>query len=314
MENKRRVLVTGAGGFLGQHIVAAMASQGWRVVGLDCHPMADLEALQRQVMEWHTVTLPSADLDQILARLQPDLLIHAAGPASVSASVSVPYTDFDGSLPVFFQVLDAVRRLVPECKVIFLSSAAVYGNPPHLPISEDAPLRPISPYGYHKLLCEKLAEEFHAVYGVRTCAVRIFSAYGPGLRRQVLWDICMKALESNRLELLGTGDESRDFVHAQDVAQGIALIADRAPFQADVYNLATGKETKIRDLTEILIAALRRDVEVEFTGTLRAGDPLRWCADIARLSKLGYRPQTPIAIGAADYARWVLENKASFGE
>lgn len=311
-KNQGPIVITGVTGFIGSYLARYFSERGWSVIGVDRTPANN--DLLVNLSSFHCLKLPDPAFGILLKDSSPQLCIHCAGTASVSQSITDVSADFHASTVLTFEVLDAMRLSAPRCRLIFLSSAAVYGNPPDLPISEDAPLRPISPYGYHKLLCEKLAEEFHTIYGVRTCSVRIFSAYGSGLRRQVLWDICQKALNSDKVELLGTGDETRDFVHAQDIAQGIALIADRAPFQAEVYNLATGKETKIRDLTEILIAALGRDVEVEFTGTLRAGDPLRWCADITRLSKLGYRPQTPVAIGAADYARWVLENRIAFWE
>ena len=311
-KNEGPIVITGVTGFIGSYLARYFSEQGWSVIGIDRTPASN--ALLTNLSSFHCLKLPDPAFGILLKDSSPQLCIHCAGTASVSQSIIDVSADFYANTVLTFEVLNALRLSAPRCRLIFLSSAAVYGNPPDLPISEDVPLRPISPYGYHKLLCEKLAEEFHAIYGVRTCAVRIFSAYGRGLRRQVLWDICTKALNSDRVELLGTGNETRDFVHVQDIAQGIALIADRAPFQAEAYNLATGEETKIRDLAEILIAALGQGVEIEFPGTLRAGDPLRWCADIARLSELGYRPQIPVAIGAADYARWVLGNKAGFGE
>jgi UDP-glucose 4-epimerase len=306
------IVITGATGFIGTYLAHYFSEQGWSVIGVDRTP-ANKDLLVN-LSSFCCLKLPDPAFSVLLKDNSPQVCIHCAGTASVSQSIIDVSSDFYSNTALTFEVLNTVHLSAPQCRLIFLSSAAVYGNPPDLPVSEDAPLCPISPYGYHKLLCEKLAEEFYTVYHVPTCVARIFSAYGPGLRRQVLWDICQKALNSDRVELLGTGDETRDFVHVQDVARGIALIASRAAFRAEVYNLATGKETRIRDLAEILIAALGRDVEVEFTGALRAGDPLRWCADISRLAKLGYRPQTPVAIGAADYARWVLENRAAFPE
>lgn len=311
-KNQGPVVITGVTGFIGSYVARYLSEQGWSVIGVDRAPANN--DLLANLSSFCCLQLPDPAFGALLKDGSPRLCIHCAGPASVGQSISDVTADFYAGIVLTFEVLNAVRLSAPECRLIFLSSAAVYGNPPDLPISEDAPLRPISPYGYHKLLCERLAEEFYAIYGVRTSVVRIFSAYGPGLRRQVLWDICQKALNSDKVELLGTGDETRDFVHVQDVARGIAVIADRAPFQAEVYNVAIGKETRIHDLAEILIAALGRDVEVKFTGASRAGDPLRWRADISRLSQLGYRPTTPLAIGASDYARWVLGDRAAFRE
>jgi len=311
-KNQDPIVITGVTGFIGSYVARYFSERGWSVIGVDRAPANN--DLLVNLSSFCCLQLPDPAFGVLLRDNCPQLCVHCAGTASVGQSIADVTADFYANTVLTYEVLNAVRLSAPECRLIFLSSAAVYGNPTDLPISEDAPLRPISPYGYHKLLCERLAEEFHAIYGVRTSVVRIFSAYGPGLRRQVLWDICQKALSSDKVELLGTGDETRDFVHAQDVAQAIAVIADRAPFQAEVYNVATGEETRIRDLARILLAALGRDVEVKFTGTSRAGDPLRWSADITRLSQLGYRPRTPLAIGASDYARWVLGDRAAFRE
>ena len=196
--------------------------------------------------------------------------------------------------------------------VLLFSSAAVYGNPQTLPVHEEAPLRPISPYGFHKKICEILIEEFYSVYGIRGCSVRIFSAYGAGLKRQVLWDISRKALWDNVVNLQGTGEETRDFVHAEDVARGLRIIADQATFSAEAYNLSYGVATTIREVAETLVAELGRNCAIDFSQVRMAGDPLFWQADITRLSKLGYEPRISFAHGAASYAKRVLGNIESF--
>ena len=302
------VLVTGASGFLGFYIMSEMKNQGWNVVGLDREWGRDDQSIHERLIDRHTVELPSDTFDRLLVRIRPDMLIHAAGPASVGGSITNPFSDFQGSSEVFFRILDSIRNNAPQCKVIFLSSAAIYGNPRKLPVNESAPLKPISPYGYHKLICEKLTEEFYFVYGIRTCSVRIFSAYGPGLQRQVIWDICKKALHQPVIELQGTGQETRDFIHAQDVAQGLGIIAERASFQAEVYNLSTGEETSIGDLAHMLVAAIGRNSKIKFTGKSRAGDPFRWRADIHGLLDLGYHPRILITDGIKDYVSWFLKN------
>jgi len=306
---KRPILVTGAGGFLGRYIVSEMMEAEWAVIGLDQRSLPTADPVLQQIAEWHSIELPSSALDELLCRLQPEVLIHAAGPASVPASLADPASDFHSSVDVFFHTLDSVRRKAPGCRVVFLSSAAVYGNPLQLPVSEEASLRPLSPYGSHKLICEKIAEEFHELFKVRVCSVRTFSAYGNGLRRQVLWDICQQALREPIVKLLGTGEEARDFVHARDVARAIALIASNGSFEGEVYNLGTGQETSIQELARILLAALGQCKEVYFSGRRRTGDPVRWCANIARLSELGYRPSISISEGTKEYARWVMEDR-----
>ncbi len=303
------VLVTGACGFLGRHIAAEMHNRGRHVIGVDMRPGHKKGVDPAGRSEWHNVELPSPALDVLLKCSLPYAVIHSAGSASVPASVKDPVADFAASANLCCRLLDSVRRNSPESKVLFLSSAAVYGNPARLPVDETAAASPISPYGFHKRICETLAEEFHTVYGLRTCCVRIFSAYGAGLEKQVLWDISQKALAGQTLSLLGTGDETRDFVHARDVACGVSLVVERAQFRAEVYNLATGVETRIRDLAQMLINALGRDAAIEFTGKMRAGDPARWRADISRISSLGFTPEVALTDGVKEYARWILDGR-----
>ncbi len=294
-------LVTGSEGFLGGYICAVLHAAGWQVYGLDRQPATRHDILAG----YYPLTLPSAQVRGVLAALRPNAIVHAAGSASVGASLADPAQDFQASVGALLSVLDAARLAAPEARVVFLSSAAVYGNPARLPIDENAPHQPLSPYGYHKSLCEQLLQEFYKFYGLRSAALRLFSAYGPGLQRQVMWDICQKALRGGAVELFGTGDESRDFIHAHDAAQAVRLVLQSAPCEAEAYNLAAGVETRIRDLAEMLLAALGGAGPVQFSGAARPGDPQRWRADLERITRLGFQPQISLAEGVAGYARWV---------
>jgi UDP-glucose 4-epimerase len=217
--------------------------------------------------------------------------------------VAGPLADFEGSVRIHAHVLDAVRRNAPEARVITLSSAAVYGNPQSLPIAEDSILAPISPYGYHKVLCETLLKEYYTVYGVQSAALRIFSAYGAGLRRQLLWDVCEKAT-AGEVRLFGTGEETRDFIHADDVARACLAIAEGAPMHGEPYNVASGDETTVREVAERLVGEIAQGLPIHFTGEVRLGDPLRWQADISSVRALGFQPRVSLAEGVADYATW----------
>jgi UDP-glucose 4-epimerase len=190
--------------------------------------------------------------------------------------------------------------------LVLVSSAAVYGQPGRLPIAETDEPKPISPYGAHRLEVERLAMSS----GAPTVVARVFSAYGEGLRRQVLWDIALKARAGGPVELWGTGDESRDFVHATDVGRAIAALCADGSFTNDVVNIGSGAETTIRELAQLLLHALGSDTEVVFQGVEREGDPLRWRADVTRLHSLGWNPSIPFDAGVASYARWVREQLA----
>ena len=141
--------------------------------------------------------------------------------------------------------------------------------PCRCPVSETHKPAPLSPYGYHKLQCELLCEEFARLFALPTATARIFSAYGPGLRRQVVWDIFERVLTTGALVLHGTGAESRDFIHATDIARALVRLADMAPCQGEVYNVASGEEVTIAGLAR----AARRDARCDGrAGLRRRGD------------------------------------------
>lgn len=295
--------MTGSSGFIGQYIVKELKTHEWSVIGLDRH---EIESSQfRSFLDRHVVLqLPSDSLGTLLEHHKPDYIIHAASTSNVQISLKDPYFDFRGSVNILFHLLEMIRRYSPRSKLIYISSAAVYGNPEHLPVSEDEPLKPLSPYGYHKMLCEKIVREFFEIYGIPGCSVRIFSAFGNGLKRQVLWDLCKKAREQPAIELYGTGRETRDFIHASDIARGIRLIAERSDFQNNVYNMSSGVETSISSLAYLVLKYLGIEKSVVFSGSARKGDPTRWRGDISRLSSLGFTPKVGIKEGVKEYVNW----------
>lgn len=299
------VLITGVAGFLGRYVARHFHGQGWKVIGIDSAPpenapLADLSA-------YFGVLLPSRELDSLLEKHTPDLCVHCAGRASINLSISDPASDFHAGPVLTFEILNALRLRAPQCRFLFMSSAAVYGNPEVLPVKETHAVAPILSYGFHKRLCEQLCVEFAAVYGMRTASLRIFSAYGTGLRRQVIWDICRKALAERKLVLQGTGRESRDFVHASDIASALEIAAKTAPMRGEAYNLATGREVTIADLARMILKTLKIDGVPDFDGIVPAGTPLNWRADISLLSKLGFSPSIPLEQGVQSVVNWCRE-------
>ena len=297
------IVVTGAAGFLGQQIAEAFCNSGEQVVAVDRNlPKGDLPSLG----ESRTTDVRSRAFGDILAATGCDMIVHAAAPASVPLSFADPEADFTEAVGTFYHLLETVRRVRPACRVVLVSSAAVYGNPSELPISEDAPLRPISPYGYHKLLCEEVGAQYRRLFDIRVCFARVFSAYGPGLRRQLLWDICEKAHGSSEVRLWGTGRETRDLLHARDVASGIVAIARGSAFDAEAYNLASGEEASIHNVATRVLAQLPERRALSFSGEGRRGDPSRWRADISRIRQLGFVPTVGLDEGLKDYVEWAL--------
>ena len=302
MSASQTVLITGAAGFLGRYIARQFAGEGWRVLALDDVPPENAPA--GPAVHYTRMHLPSAELASLLTRERPTVCVHCAGRASVPFSMSDPAADFRDNTVLTFEVLEALRQAAPACRFLFLSSAAVYGNPETLPVSETHRCAPLSPYGYHKRVCELLCEEYSRIYSLKTAVVRIFSAYGAGLRRQVVWDICAKALTAPALQLRGTGRESRDFIHASDIARAVLLLGVGAECDGEVYNLATGCETTVAELADTLVELLGMNVRATFDGVQAAGDPLHWRADISRLKALGFAPRVTLPEGLRTFATW----------
>lgn len=296
------MLITGAAGFLGGYVARQFSDSGWQVDGVDQNPP---QAAPRRCLDsYHQRRLPDESLDGVIAETRPALLIHCAGRASVPLSFEDPVTDFRASSVATFETLDSLRRIAPECRFILLSSAAVYGDPARLPVSEQEPASPLSPYGFHKWQCEQLCAEFARVYGMRTISARLFSAYGEGLKRQALWDICSKAMQTGGLRLLGVGNETRDFLHASDIARGLEILAERADLNGGVYNLASGVQSEIGAIARWLLEELDIDVTPEFDGVVPRGYPGRWQADISKVLGLGFEPRISLREGVRGYAKW----------
>jgi UDP-glucose 4-epimerase len=298
----RSAIITGVSGFIGRYVARYFAAQGWIIIGVDSSTPEN--APLSNLSYYYSTRLPGNELADILRKHLPDTCIHCAGRASVNLSVGNPLADFHGNTVLTFELLNAIRINCPNCRFIFLSSAAVYGNPQSLPIQENQPLEPISPYGCHKLQCEQICREFSQIYDVPTASLRIFSAYAPGLRRQVLWDICRKALMEESINLQGTGKESRDFIHALDIAKTLMIVATKAEMRGEAYNLASGNEVTIATLSSLVCETLDFQGEVIFDGVVPKGNPLNWRADIAKISSLGFEPEVALEQGVKVFTNW----------
>ncbi|MEH2214780.1 NAD-dependent epimerase/dehydratase family protein [Nostoc sp.] len=296
------VLVTGVAGFIGRYVARYFSEQGWSVIGVDNSPPEN--APLHNLTAYHRLKLPDLSLNNLLKEYSPNICIHCAGRASVGLSLIEPDVDFQSNTALTFEILNALRINAPRCRFIFLSSAAIYGNPESLPIGETQRCNPISPYGFHKLQSEQLCLEFSKVYDLPTASVRIFSAYGPGLRRQVLWDICRQAIYQPIVKLQGTGKESRDFIHVLDIAKALLVVATSAPMQGETYNFASGREVTISELAEMVFKSLDYKGSVEFDGMVPVGTPINWQADVTKLGSLGITDFLSLERGVRVYANW----------
>lgn len=296
-----RILITGAAGFLGTALSRHCAREGLDVIGMDIVPPSSGVPY---TLFCQTKRL-EGDLGPILNKYRPAYLVNLAGNADVKRSLLDPRDDFLRSAQLFSAVLDLVRRLSGDTRVLLASSAAVYGQPRALPILESEAPQPISPYGYHKWLCELMAREYADIYGLKTASMRIFSAYGAGLKKQILWDLCLKCREPDIIKLGGDGSESRDFIHADDIAGAALSILRSGNFGGESYNVATSEEITISTLARRVLDEFGVPADrLRFSGESRAGDPKNWCADTSLLASLGFNPAIGFSRGVAEYVEW----------
>lgn len=201
----KRVLITGAAGFIGAKMMELFTARGFTAFGWDRINTENIESIDM---------LDEASVIAVLERIKPNIVVHCAGSADVGKSVQYPETDYAGNVTITHNLLFALHKLnMKSIRVVFLSSAGVYGNPISLPITEDMPVNPLSPYALHKVMCEDMCRYFNRNYNMDIKVARIFSAYGAGLRKQIFWDMHMKAEKTGKLEMFGTGNESS--YHAQ---------------------------------------------------------------------------------------------------
>lgn len=278
-----RVLITGARGFVGSSLAEYAVKKGHEVVGIGRTVQAPPGFFGNYV--WADAAL--SDLTPIINGFRPDLVAHCAGSASVAASFTSPLDDLRANVITLANTLDAVRRSDVRPLVIFPSSAAVYGNPAKLPVREDGPCRPISPYGFHKLAAENVVHEYVSCHDIRIVICRIFSVIGERQRRLLLWDLYRQFVgETEKVVVQGTGDETRDFVHIDDLCESFLRFSESASSYSNgnyTVNLASGVETSVREMVSLVKQVLSSDKPVVFLGKERLGDPSRWLADCARL-------------------------------
>ena len=296
----KRALVTGAHGFVGRHVARRLADAGWYIAGIGHGDWDAEEHRACGVVDWTSGDITPEAL-QGFDRIQ--LIVHCAGGASVAASLIDPHADFRRTVTTTADVLDFARRQSPPAAVVYPSSVAVHGVTSLDVISEDAPLRPVSPYGLHKKIAEDLCR-FHAQHwDVPVAIVRLFSVYGRGLRKQLLWDACNK-IAGDELVFFGTGDEARDWLHVDDAAALLIAAAGHVALDAPVVNGGTGTGTATRDVVRGLCRLLGHAAEPRFSGVSRPGDPPRYVADTARSRAWGWESQRSLEDGLDDYARW----------
>jgi len=300
-----RALVTGGAGFIGSNIVSALIARGDSVAILDDLSTGYSGNIPQGARFIHGSVL---DVDAIkLAATGCDVVFHAAASVGNARSLLDPVKDCQTNVLGTINVLETARRNEIS-KVVYSSSAAVYGDVISLPVSERESPNPLTPYAVSKLAGENYVMAYSAMFGFHHVALRYFNVFGQRQRYDAYGNVvpifCTLALTGKQLTVFGDGRQTRDFVNVRDVAQANLRAADHAEVSG-IFNVGAGRAVSVLELIEELSVVLGVHLETKHSGP-RSGDVRDSLADISSAGMLlGYAPSTSLREGLAEYVDWL---------
>lgn len=305
-----KALVTGGAGFIGSNVARLLVEEGYDVVALDNLSTGYPENLK----ELKRVRLVEADVrDESAVNRAMDgveVVFHLAASVGNTRSIENPLDDSDINVLGTLRVLEAAR-LSGVRKIVCTSSAAIFGELKHLPIREDHPCEPDTPYGVSKLAEEKHCLAYAKLYELEAVCLRYFNVYGLNQRYDAYGNVipifAHLLLHGKSLTIYGDGEQTRDFVNVRDVARA-NLQAAQTRAASGAFNVASGEAITVNQLVALLREASGIDPKVEY-GPPRKGDVRHSRADIsaARIA-FGYSPSVELAAGLAEYIDWTRSN------
>lgn len=306
-----RILVTGGAGFIGSHLIDIFVAAGHETAIVDSfwdHGGGRRANLNPKA-KLYELDIRDPGLESVFAEFAPDVVSHHAAQHSVAISTADPNYDADVNI---LGLLNVLRLSVKHKtrKVTFASSAATYGTPQRLPIAEDHPQLPESPYGITKMAAEHYLRFFGTAHGLKSTVLRYGNVFGP---RQdpngeagVIAIFCGKILAGQQIRVDWDGEQQKDFVYVGDVARAGLMALDRA--DGEIFNIGTGVGTSVNELHKVIAAQVGRDVEIVHAPK-RSGD-VRTCVFAIEKAKreLGWSPETSLTDGikkTVDYFRTI---------
>ncbi len=304
----KNILVTGGAGFIGSHLVEALARENHRVTVVDNLCSTTKENLKPVLEKSRFVrgNILNVPLMKKLVKGK-DVVFHLAAHASVPDSVKNPLFDFKVNATGTLQLLELCRGENVR-RVVFASSAGTYGYPVYSPMDENHPTYPINPYSASKLSAERAGLCFQQCYGLEFVALRIFHAYGPRQTRMVIYDLLEKLRQNKKkLEVLGDGTQTRDFCYITDVVKAF-MWASRVKLKKNdphVFNLSGEAPICVKDLAALLVKKYgARGTKIACTGKSWPGDMPNLVANLSRIKKFGFAPKVTLDEGLEHVIEW----------
>lgn len=318
-----KILVTGAAGFIGSHTVDFLLSLGHEVVGVDNLRTGCRENIRQAAasprFEFHTLDITeAAHFTRLVRKSRPDVIIHLAGLVSVQDSRADPALNLRLNVGGTRAVIEAACD-ASVSKVVFASSAAVYGDSDDLPLNEDAPKKPLNPYGEAKLASEELLAGAARVHGFTAVCLRYFNVFGSRQASDSPYSgVVSRFVDCCRRNeapiVFGDGRQTRDFIHVRDVAMANSQAATLPALPSGNYNVASGRETSLLDLV-ILLRTMRPSMPVPEFCAAQTGDILRSVGDPARwFAVSGFSPQEKLETGLLELVQDRLTGSVTAGD
>ena len=303
------VLVTGGAGFIGSNIVRRLVESGNSVKVLDnfmsgyrsnLDPFPSVEIIEGDVRDKNIVENAMQDVE---------VVFHLAASVGNKRSIDFPVTDAEINVIGTLNVLEAARKACAR-KIVTSSSAGIFGELKTMPIREDHPAEPDSPYGCTKLCEEKLCLAYAKLYNIEAVCLRYFNVYGPNQRFDAYGNVIpifvFRMLRGEPIIIFGDGEQTRDFVHVDDVVQANIKAAESAGVSG-AFNIASGTRITINRLAEMILTTGNHPVSMEY-GPERPGDVRHSLADLSAAQRdLGYSPGIHLEEGIREYVTWARE-------
>jgi UDP-glucose 4-epimerase len=304
-----RILITGGSGFIGSHLVEHFQGRA------EVHVLDNLRTGYRANLDGFACTFHEGSiLDRGLvdsAMKGVDQVFHLAALVSVPESMAKPQETVDINVTGLLNVLESARHAGVR-KLCFASSAAVYGENPHSPKTEDMTPDPRSPYAITKLDGEYYCDLYNREKWLETACLRFFNVFGPrqdpGSAYAAAVPIFVrKALAGEPLTVFGDGEQTRDFIYVKDIVGALAHLA-ATPGATGVFNAGYGKSATINEIAQRILAEIGSSTEIQHA-PVRAGDIRHSCASVARLTATGFRPTSSLEAGLVETIRYFRQTK-----
>ena len=320
MGSDKRILVTGAAGFIGSHLCDNLVGRGAQVIALDDLSTGKRRNLEQAQASGRLRFVEGSVLDQPLIEslcAEVDVVYHLA-VACLRECFERPQHVHAVNASATLLLLEAARARCPALeRFIYVSSSEVYGTARIAPMAEDHPLEPTTTYGASKLAGEHYARAYQTMYQMPVTVVRPFNTYGPrehheGASGEVIPRFTVRIVNDLPPLIFGDGEQTRDFTYVLDTAEGLARIGENAGTAGQVLNLARGQEVSIRRIADLLLQSLGKPQLIPEYRAERPADVARHLGDIQRLQeRLDYRPPTDIETGISHYVEWFLKTQGA---